>query len=127
MADSFPDVDFHGFDIAVMAGTLRFGKHDRVERVLLARRRTNPDSYAKLASRGNPRPIDRVIPYRLLTHAILKQNLRDLSFPALYWLALRNIYEHLRHWATTENAYGGFTRVILEATDPIRRKAVAPY
>ncbi len=120
---SFPDRDFYGFDISVMAGTLSHGGHDRVECELLQRERTDPSEYIGLANAGETTRLDRAIPLRHLTVSILTQNYRMVSVPTLWWLMWRNIYEHTRYWATTDGHYRWLAHQGQTALEKIRRVA----
>lgn len=118
---SFPESEFPGFDIAVMAGTLRFGGHDRVDQVLLSRERRDPSQYAS-ALPADANALDRLLPMGRLTAHILREDRELLSAAALSWLAARNIHEHFRFWASMAGAYGGLARQVHGRLDWIRRK-----
>ena len=122
---SFPERPFHGFDIAVMAGTLRFGGHDRVDRVLLQRRRRDPAEYTADIRQVNGPFVDRLIPLRRLTGEILAQNRQTMSVRALWWLTWRNFYEHSRYWASTDGPYGSVSRLLRDVLDTVRHRVWA--
>ncbi len=120
---SFPAENFYGLDLAIMAGTLRFGAHGRVDRVLLSRERTDPSTYVRHIDADARGITDRVLPFRGLNRA-----LRSMGVPvnptALRWLLIRNGYEHVRYWAATETAYGRLGRAVMPHAERLRGRAV---
>ena len=127
LLSSFPERDFHGYDIAVMAGTLRFGGHGRVEEVLLERERRDPAEYVHGLQSTSVTFPERLFPLGHFTRTVLTQNRGMLSPSALWWLTWRNVYEHSRYWATTDGIYGRVSRRAHGLLEPIRLKLWARH
>jgi hypothetical protein len=124
---SFPSSDFYGFDLSVTAGTLRYGGHGRIEEEFLRRERSDPEDYIKIVRQVEDGLVDRLLPLRQFTGAIVTQSRGMLSGSALWWLAWRNVYEHLRYWATTNGPYGSAALGMYLALNLIRRRVWESY
>lgn len=117
LRDSFPAGDFYGLDLAVMVGTLRAGCHGEVPEVLLERERSDAGAYVRHIERDARGFADRLLPFRGLTAAVVGELRAPLSPAAVWWLLVRNAYEHARYWSTTDGWYGSVTRPVFGALD----------
>lgn len=123
LRDAFPAGDFFALDIAIMLGTLREGTHLEVPEVLLERERNAPSSYAgqiERDARGFP---DRLLPLRGFTRAVVRELRVPLSARALWWLLVRNAFEHARYWGATDRLYGRLMRPVAGGLEAGRQRA----
>lgn len=117
LREAFPDDDFYGLDLAVMVGTLRSGGHGEVPEVLLERERSDAAGYVRHIERDARGFADRLLPFRGFTLSIVHGLRAPLSPTTLGWLLVRNVYEHVRYWSTTEGWYGAVTRPVFGLLD----------
>lgn len=122
---SMPVEDFYGLDLAIMAGTLRFGTHGEVPEVLLQRERTDPAGYARHIAADARSGLDLVLPLWRLTRCLVLELRVPLSPSAVWWLSVRNVYEHLRHWSRRPGVWGRAARVGFALLDRRRARVVA--
>ncbi|MGI9623334.1 MAG: glycosyltransferase family 2 protein [Acidimicrobiales bacterium] len=120
----FPESNFYGLDLAIVARTLAMGNHARVDDVLMWRERTDPDSYVRYVDADASGVIDRLVPFRKATRD-LRCGTAPLSTTAWQWLAVRNGYEHVRYWGHVENRYGRSLRRVLPLVERMREKVVS--
>ena len=75
----YPDRAFFGFDWAVSAGTLRFGKHNEVPDILMVRDETYAPDYAASVASYHNRFLLRLLPLHYMTYHIIKYRLVRLN------------------------------------------------
>lgn len=98
---AFPRRNFHAYDWAFSAGTLREGTHIEVPEVLMWRDRTDPHRYTEYVRRDARNPVGRWFPMLPLTWDLL----RRLRIPAsyrmtreLFWLNVNFHLTYLRRY-----------------------------
>ena len=123
LRSSFPNADFYMLDLAVMLGTLRQGGHGLVDEVLLERERSDVEGYVQYIQRDARSKRDLILPMRGFNRAILRDLRVPLSGRALWWLLVRNVYEHLRYWLSTGGSYGRLVRPLFQGLDAKRRRS----
>lgn len=120
---SFPDDNFYGLDLAIVARTLSMGGHARVDDVLMWRERTDPATYVRHVDADARQVIDRLLPFRRAT-LDLRRGGAPLSRAAWRWITVRNGYEHVRYWGSVDNRYGRSVSRFLPALERLREKVV---
>lgn len=123
LRSSVPSENFYGLDIAIMLNTLTRGGHGRVGEVLMWRERNDPAGYVHYVEADARGLSDRVLPFLRATQHARRMPV-PLSPKAWKWLAVRNVYEHVRYWASTGTVYGRTARGVLPLLDRAREAAV---
>ena len=103
---SFPIRPFHALDWAVSGATLRFGKHNELQDVLMIRDTSDSSAYANAVRRDHRRLLWRTFPLLFMTLYLLRRRLTPLSPALLYHLAKANLYLHFRFGAYRLEALG---------------------
>src|SRR6185437_5402294 len=92
----FPPRSFYGLDWAVASGTLRFGRHNEFDDILMLRDSSDPLIYERILYREHNFTLWRVFPLAYLTGYVLRNRLVELSPPLVYALFKANVYMHFR-------------------------------
>ncbi len=101
----FPRSIYYGFDWTVTAGTLLYGKHARLDEVLLVRETTEPHAYMRLIDDA-PGWVARVLPLTRFTRAVLG-DLRIPPHPRLLYALFRlNALHHVLYARYRHPRYG---------------------
>jgi putative sugar O-methyltransferase len=93
---SYPTRPFHALDWAVVAGTLRFGKHHEIPEPLMIRDSSDPASYARAVLADHRFWLWRMFPVLYMTRWVLLHRAVPLSPELLYRLFRLNLYMHFR-------------------------------
>ncbi len=125
LVDSFPDSTFYALDIAMMLGTLKFGKHAELDEVLMTRTRNDPMLYISNVDAWNRPGADRWMPLLPFTRYVLFKLRIPLTPASLALLVVRNVYEHFRYAAQRESFYGYFARMLVRVSQPVRLRLVS--
>ena len=105
LAATFPTSHFHAWDWAAMAATLKHGRHDRVDEVLMVRDETPHAYYTTLIRRDNPRTFNRIFPLAPMTWELLAHQRIPLTIPVIRALLRINIEFHCRYMAAYHPRY----------------------
>ena len=92
----FPPRSFYGLDWAVASGTLRFGRHNEFDDILMMRDSSDPVIYERILHREHNFTLWRVFPLLYLTRYVLSNRLVELSPQLIYALFKANVYMHFR-------------------------------
>ena len=96
LKQSFPTRPFYALDWAVSAATLRFGKHNELKDVLMARDSSDAAAYERAVAKDHRFILWRIFPLLFMSMWVLRRKLVPHS-PALYYhLAKANLYMHFR-------------------------------
>lgn len=122
---SYPDENFYASDLAIMLGTLLYGRHVELAEVLMTRSRTDPGTYILQVDAADSAGIDRWLPMLPFTRYVLRELRIPLSPTAVLFLVIRNVYEHFRYAATRGSLYGRLAQVVMRVLGPARGRVVA--
>ena len=92
----FPPRSFYGLDWAVAAGTLRFGRHNEFDDVMMLRDSSDPMTYERILGREHNFILWRIFPLLFMTKYVLGHRLVPFSSRLVYALLKANVYMHLR-------------------------------
>ena len=98
---AFPPDNFHAYDWAFSAGTLREGTHIEVPEVLMWRDRTDPNRYTEYVRRDARNPVNRWFPMLPLTWDLLRRLRIPVSYATsrqLFWLNANFHLSYLRRY-----------------------------
>lgn len=118
---SYPNDDFFALDLATMLGTLRFGTHAELDRVLMRRGRNDAESYIHQVDVSNAPGFDRWFPMAPFTRYVVRQKTVPLSAAAIAMLTIRFAYEHLRYAAIQTSLYGRIAGLLRRLLIPLQR------
>lgn len=105
LAATFPTSHFHAWDWAAMAATLMYGRHDRMDEVLMVRDETPHEYYTQLIRRDNPREFDRVFPLAPMTWELLVRQRIPLDMPVIRAMLRINAEFHCKYVAAYHPRY----------------------
>jgi glycosyltransferase involved in cell wall biosynthesis len=101
-----PDSAYYGFDWAVAAGTLLYGKHAELQEVLLVREASDPVKYMRLVDMVASGRLARLLPLARFTRALLV-DLRVPPHPRVLYALLRiNAIHHVLYSRYRYPRYG---------------------
>lgn len=92
----FPIRPFYALDWAVSASTLRFGKHNEIQDVLMIRDSSDAAAYETTVAKDHRFLLFRIFPLLFMSIHVLRRRLVPLSLALLYHLAKANLYLHFR-------------------------------
>ena len=94
LSASFPPLPFHAYDWALCLGTLRFGTHRTVDKILINRERTPTRSYIEAVKRDEPNLFCRLFPAFRMTWWLMKTGAGTSSTVVFISLLRVNIRRH---------------------------------
>jgi glycosyltransferase involved in cell wall biosynthesis len=95
----FPERIFYGFDWLISGGTLRFGKHNEIEQIMMVRDETPAVDYQAGVARYAKGLLFRIFPVLPLAMHVLKNQTVPAS-PSLVWSLLRTNFRISLRFAT---------------------------
>lgn len=94
---SFPRKNFHAYDWALSAATLRYGKHYEVSRILMRRDKTPTENYCHTVNRDHSFFLYRYFPVLRMTLHLLSTARMPLSFGIFRALIRLNLVKHQKY------------------------------
>jgi len=109
---AFPPSHFHGFDWAVAAGTLLYGKHAEIPDILMVRDETPLENYMRAVPNDNHSMIARVFPLLPMTRDLIFRQKMPITSQILKALLYINIQKHMEYMGMWHPFYMKLTRPI---------------
>ena len=110
---AFPRNDHHAYDWTFSVGTLLAGTHLEIPQVLMYREPTPHERYAHYARRDAAGLLDRVLPLRAMTVALLREKHIPVSKGVLRALVWTNLRAHAEYVRVFHPRYARIASIIL--------------